>query len=59
MSNSATIEYFGREIVENAVANYFVTHGMNDKVRKELMLMAVDSQDDFFQMVCDFVEKNG
>jgi len=58
MSDSATVEYFGKATVEMAVANYFATHGMNEDVREDLMFMAVNSEDDFFQMVCDFVEKN-
>ena len=59
MSNSATIEYFGKETVEQAVANYFAQHGLSEDTRDDLMSMAVNSEDDFFQMVCDFIEKNG
>lgn len=57
MSDSATIAYFGRPLVEQAVANYFATHGTNEKIRDELAYMAIHDEDDFFQMVCDFIEK--
>jgi hypothetical protein len=57
MSNSATIKYFGKATVEKAVANYFATYGTNEDVREDLMFMAVNFEDDFFQMVCDFIEK--
>ena len=59
MTQSATIGYFGRAKVEEAVANYFAQHGLNEDVRDNLMEMVINSEDDFFQMVCDFIEKNG
>ena len=58
MSDSATVEYLGKATVEMAVANYFATNGMLPDTRDHLMFMAVNSEDDFFQMVCDFIEKN-
>lgn len=57
MTNSATIEYFGRATVESAVADFFAKNGLTEDVRDRLMIMAVNSEDDFFQMVCDFIEK--
>lgn len=57
MISSITVAYFGKQTVERAVANYFVNKGVTENVREELMLMAINNQDDFFQMVCDFVEK--
>ena len=58
MSDSVTIEYFGRATVEMALANHFAKHGANEKVRDDLAYMAIHDEDNFFQMVCDFVEKN-
>jgi hypothetical protein len=57
MTDSATIEYFGRATVEAAVADFFAKNGLTEDVRDLLMVMAVNSEDDFFQMVCDFIEK--
>jgi len=51
-----TVEYFGVNVVERAIANYFCTHGVTEEVRDRLMEMTSD-QDQFFQMVCDFIEK--
>lgn len=57
MTNSATIEYFGRPTVEAAVADFFAKNGLTEDVRDDLMAMAVNDEDNFFQMVCDFIEK--
>jgi hypothetical protein len=57
MNSTATVEYFGKETVEKAVADYFAKHGMSEDVRDDLLFMAVNSEDDFFQMICDFIEK--
>jgi hypothetical protein len=57
MTDSATIEYFGKTTVEKAIADYFAKHGLTEDVRDDLMLMAVQKEDDFFQMVSDFIEK--
>lgn len=57
MSNSPTVEYFGKATVEQAVAHYFATYGTSEDVREDLMFMAVNAPDDFFQIVCDFIEK--
>ena len=57
MTKSNTIAYFGMDTVERAIAAYFMKHGVTEEVRDRLMIMAVNSEDDFFQMVCDFIEK--
>ena len=57
MKKSPTVTYFGKDTVERAIADYFAKHGMNEDVRDDLMLMATQHEDDFFQMVCDFIEK--
>lgn len=57
MSNP-TAEYFGVHTVEKAVANFFAKHGVTEDVRDYLMVLEYEKPDDFFQMVCDFVEKN-
>jgi hypothetical protein len=56
MKPNHTVEYFGIDVVERAIANYFYTHGVTEKVRDHLLKMTGD-QDQFFQMVCDFIEK--
>lgn len=53
-SNAAA--YFGVETVARAVAFYFATHGVTEKVRDELIAMEVMNGDAFFQMVSDFIE---
>lgn len=58
MSQSNTIAYFGMETVEQAVANYFAMHGVNEEVRDRLMEMEANNEDEFFNMVESFVEKN-
>ena len=59
MDSTYTLSYFGTETVVLAVKDYFDKHGLTEDVRDELMLMAVQRQDDFFQLVSDFVEKTG
>ena len=54
---TATIAYFGANTVEQAIADYFARHGLTEEVRDDLMLMAVRKEDDFFQMVDDFIMK--
>jgi hypothetical protein len=54
-----TLEYFGKETVEKAVADYFAKHGLNEQVRDDLALMAIQREADFLEMVCAFVENNG
>jgi len=57
MNNSATIEYFGKDAVERAVAAFFGQHGLNEDVRETLMFLAVHREDDFFQIVEDYLER--
>ena len=59
MSNSPTIEYFGKDTVEMAITDYFETHGITERTRDNLMMLAINSEDDFFQMVCNFIENKG
>lgn len=54
--SSYTIEYFGMETVERAIACYFMKHGVTEEVRDRLMTMEVEDSDEFFQMVEDFIE---
>lgn len=58
MSNG-TIDYFGLETVEKAVANYFATHGVTEKARDRLMEMESQDSDEFFELVSQFVEESG
>ena len=58
MISSPTISYFGNETVEKAIANFFSMHGIGEEVRDYLMVLEMEKPDDFFQMVCDFVEKH-
>lgn len=55
---SPTMQYFGNTTVEAAVADYFKRMGLTEDVRDDLMLMAINKEDDFFQMVDDFVFNN-
>ena len=54
---SNTIEYFGMETVEKAIASYFAKHGVTEEVRDRLMVMESKDEEEFFDMVSDFVEK--
>lgn len=54
---SCTVEYFGMETVEKAIANYFAVHGVTDEVLNILTAMEVEDGDAFFQMVSDYIEK--
>jgi len=55
--SSCTIEYFGMDTVQRAIANYFAKHGITEKVRDELMTLERENGDAFFQIVADFIEK--
>ena len=55
MSNY-TIDYFGEEIVEMAVANYFSKNGVNEEVRDRLMAMELEDGEEFFEMVSRYIE---
>ena len=59
MSNSPTIVYFGQSTVEQAITNWFHKNGINEVTRDGLIDMVSTNEDDFFQMVCDYIEKNG
>lgn len=56
--SSYTVEYFGAETVEKAVAHYFAEHGVTEEVRDRLMWMEIEDGDEFFQMVSDYIERN-
>jgi hypothetical protein len=55
---SHTVQYFGMETVERAVAHYFMKHGVTEEVRDELMRMEIEDGDAFFQLVDSFVFEN-
>ena len=57
MNKSPVIEYFGRDTVQRAIAEYFAKHGVTEDVRDYLMVLEDEKPVDFFQMVCDFIEK--
>lgn len=57
MTNSPTIEYFGMETVERAIADFFSKHGVTEDVRDYLMALEIEDSDAFFQLVEDYVEK--
>jgi hypothetical protein len=54
---SHTVQYFGMDTVECAIAHYFMKHGITEKVRDDLMRMEVEDGDAFFEMVCNYIEK--
>ncbi len=55
---SHTVQYFGMETVERAVAHYFMKHGVTEKVRDELIQMEIEDGDAFFQLVDSYVFEN-
>jgi hypothetical protein len=57
MTNSPTIEYFGMETVEKAIADFFSKHGVTEDVRDYLMALEIEDADGFFQLVENYVEK--
>jgi hypothetical protein len=57
MTNSPTIEYFGMETVEKAIADFFSKHGVTEDVRDYLMALEIEDADAFFQMVENYVER--
>lgn len=57
MTNSPTIEYFGMETVEKAIADFFSKHGVTEDVRDYLMALEIEDADGFFQLVENFVER--
>ena len=57
MTKSPVIGYFGIDTVQQAIAAYFAKHGVTEDVRDYLMVLEDEKPDDFFQMVCDFIEK--
>lgn len=50
------LEYFGQEVIEDAVLNYFMTHGCTESVRDRLMDMEANTPEMFFDMVSSFME---
>ena len=56
--SSLTIAYFGLKVVEEAISDYFTRNGLNENVCEELKLIAETNEDDFFQMVDNFVMRN-
>jgi hypothetical protein len=57
MTNSPTIEYFGMETVEKAIADFFSKHGVTEDVRDYLMALEIEDADGFFQLVENYVER--
>lgn len=58
MAKSPTIGYFGVKIVEEAISDYFAREGLTEVARDELMALALNNEDEFFQIVEDFVMRN-
>ena len=57
MKRSPIMTYFGANTVEAAISDYFKRHGLTEDNRDNLMYIAVHMEDDFFQIVEDFVMK--
>jgi hypothetical protein len=55
---SHTVQYFGMDTVERAIAAYFMKHGVTEEVRDYLMKLEIEDGDAFFEMVSNFIEKN-
>jgi hypothetical protein len=45
------------DTVERAIAHYFMKHGITEKVRDDLMTLEAEDGDAFFEMVCNYIEK--
>jgi hypothetical protein len=43
--DSPTVKYFGNDIVERAVAYYFMKHGITEEVRDRLMALEREDGD--------------
>ena len=52
---SPTVTYFGEDLVNRAIADYFARNGLSEKVRDELMLIANTDEDAFFEIIDQFV----
>ena len=57
MTKSPVIEYFGKDTIQRAIAEYFAKHGYSSYLRDYLMVLEDEKPDDFFQLVSDFIEK--
>jgi DNA-binding protein Fis len=54
---SHTVQYFGMDTVERAIAAYFMKHGVTEQIRDYLMTLEAEDGDAFFEMVCNYIEK--
>ncbi len=55
MTQSPTLAYFGRGLVDRAVADYFARHGLTEEVKAALTLIASSDEDGFFEIVDQYV----
>jgi hypothetical protein len=56
--NSATVMgYFGQDVVERAIADYFARNGLSEQTRDDLIEMSRNDEEGFFDLVSDFVER--
>lgn len=55
---SPIVEYFGELTVAATIADYFKNNGTTEKVRDDLMLMALIHPDRFFDLVDKFIMRN-
>ena len=53
---SSTIGYFGKSIVERSIAAYFAKNGLGTETRDKLITMASEREDEFLEMVCQFID---
>ena len=54
-SNCPVISYFGIGTVERAIADHFNVYGLTEQARDELVVISTTKQDDFFEMVSNYV----
>ena len=50
--------YFSEDTAGRAIANYFAKHGISEKTRDYLIVMANERMDEYFQLVSNFVEQH-
>lgn len=59
MSGETTIAYFGQKTVEAAIKDYLEARGATPVARDELITISRYMEDEFFEIVSDFVMRRG
>lgn len=54
---SAIVQYFGKDTVERFVKAFFERYGKSEETRNTLMMIAVQDQEKFLDLICDYLDK--